>query len=384
MKQICVFFVAAVAAVSCHASAVSDGVNAEVLKSIVPAEGDSVVASPYSAVFMSGLFGDGMDNRELRIALSEKMGVRTTEFGPTFMRIRTKLEEQGSTNRVEVLFANSLWMRNYARLEREFHPMAYRVYDVAFGPLVGVDPVNAWNSAKTDGLIAKVADELDMKCDTVVVSAAGFNGAWARMFPPARQGVFHAKGGDVQLPMMEDTRSVSMVKRPAYTAFSLPYRGNNLFLYALVPNDGKTPREILDAMTADEFDILDRALLPGYKPDDARGDPLPDVEGASVAVAKVVLPKFRVETSLDFMPALAKLGVPKTGFDTICKGLSIGMALQHNVFETSETGGEVGKVDLPEVKAEGETPRLACDRPFAFIVRTDDHLTLLAGFFGGK
>ena len=385
MKYIGSFLLCLFVSAVCLASELTDGVNMSVIRATMPTSGVSAVVSPYSAVFMAGLLGDGMDNRELRIALSERLGLRTTSFGPTFMRVDSRLANWGNSNRVEVLFANSVWMRNYSRIDPEFHFMANRAYHVAFGPLVGVEAINAWSSVKTDGLVSKVLDKVDLSCDTVLVSASGFNGAWARPFPQAQRGAFHAPGGDVVLlPMMKDTRTVRMVKRPAYTAFSLMYRGEKLALYVLVPAAGRTPHDVGRALTPDELDVLDRALLPGYRPEDANGNPMPDVEGAAVAVARVVLPKFRVESTIDVIPALTALGVPRTGFDTICKDLRIGMAVQHNVFETSETGGEVGGFDLPAVKEAGKAPELVCDRPFAFLVRTVDRLTLLAGIFSGR
>jgi hypothetical protein len=130
--------------------------------------------------------------------------------------------------------------------------------------------------------------------------------------------------------------------------------------------------------------LLDRALLPDYHPDDARGNLLPPVEGASEATVRLALPKFRIETNVDILPALAVLGVQRTGYDAICKDMHVGCAIQCNVFVASETGGEVGKFEVPALKVEGEPPEIACDRPFAFIVRTVDRLTLLAGVFAGR
>ena len=42
------------------------------------------------------------------------------------------------------------------------------------------------------------------------------------------------------------------------------------------------------------------------------------------------------------------------------------------------------QVDLPAVKEAGKAPELVCDRPFAFLVRTVDRLTLLEGVFSGR
>lgn len=125
MKHICIAAFSAALAAACLATELSDAVGASIVKSIMPSGGSSAVVSPYSVALTAGFLGDGMDSRDARIALSEKMGLKTTSFGPTFMRIRTKLAEWGSTNGVEVLFANSAWMRNYSRVDRDFHAMAH-------------------------------------------------------------------------------------------------------------------------------------------------------------------------------------------------------------------------------------------------------------------
>ena len=384
MKHICIAAFSAALAAACLATELSDAVGASIVKSIMPSGGSSAVVSPYSVALTAGFLGDGMDSRDARLALSEKMGLKTTSFGPTFMRIRTKLAEWGSTNGVEVLFANSAWMRNYSRVDRDFHAMAHRDYDFAFGPLSAVEAMNAWSSVRTGGLVAKVVDDVDPGCDTVLISASGFDGAWARPFPPAAEGVFHAEGGDVRLPMMRDVRPLRMVKRPGYTAFALMYRGDKLLLYVVLPDSGKTPRAMMESFQPSELSLLDRALLPDYHPDDARGNLLPPVEGASEATVRLALPKFRIETNVDILPALAVLGVQRTGYDAICKDMRIGRAMQCNVFVASEVGGEVGKYELPAVKVEGEPVEITCDRPFAFVVRTVDRVTLLAGVFSGR
>ena len=384
MNKFCIAALSAAFSAACFAAELSDALDASIVKAIMPPGGSSAVVSSYSVAVTAGFLGDGMDSRDARIALSEKMGLKTTSFGPTFLRNRLKFAEGGRTNGVEVLFANSVWMRNYSRVEREFHAMAHRDYDFAFGPLSAVESMNAWSSVRTGGLVTKVVDEVDPGCDTVLISASGFDGVWARPFPPAAEGVFHAEGGDVSLPMMRDVRPLRMVKRPGYTAFALMYRGGGLFLYVVLPDSGKSPRELMASFKPSEFSLLDRALLPDYNPDDDRGNPLPPVEGASEATVRLSMPKFRIETNVDVLPALAALGVQRTGYDAICKDMRIGYALQCNVFVASEAGGEVGKFDLPAVKVEGEPSEIACDRPFAFIVRTVDRVTLLAGVFAGR
>lgn len=383
MNKFCIAAFSAAISAACFATEFSDALDASIVKSIMPSKGSAVVSS-YSVAFTAGFLGDGMDSREARVALSEKMGLKTTNFGPTFMRNRLKFAEWGRTNGVEVLFANSMWMRNYTRLNHEFHLVARRDYDFAFGPLSNVESMNAWSSVRTDGLVPKVVDAVDPACDTMIISACGFDGAWARPFPPAGEGVFHAEGGDVRLPMMRDVRSLRMVKRPGYTAFSLMYRGGKLFLYVVLPDSGKAPRELMEPFKPSEFSLLDRALLPDYHPEDDKGDPLPEVEGASESVVRLSMPKFRIDTEVDVIPALAVLGVQRTGFEEICQDMRIGGAIQCNAFVTSETGGEVGKIELPAAKTVGEPLEIACDRPFAFILRTVDRVTLLAGVYAGR
>ena len=384
MKQPCIAVLFAVLSAACFATEYSDALDASVVKALMPSGGGSAVVSPYAVGFTAGFLGDGMDSREARVALGEKMGLKTTDFGPTFMRNRIKFAEWGRTNGVEVLFAYSAWLRNYSRVRPDFHMMAHRDYDLAFGPLSAVDSMNAWSSVRTGGLVSKVVDEVDPACDTALVAACGFDGAWARPFPPAAEGVFHAAGGDVRLPMMRDVRRLRMLKRPGYTAFSLMYRGGKLALYVVMPEGGKSPRDLMGAFKPSELFLLDRALLPDFHPEDDRGNPLPDVEGSSSSVVSLSFPKFKIETNVDALPALAVLGVQKTGFDTICKDMRIGCAVQSNVFVASETGNEVGRVALPPEKSEGNPAEIACDRPFAFIVRTVDRLTLLAGVFSGR
>ena len=384
MKTKLAAFFSAIASAACCASGLQDGFNSRVIKTIMPTGEVSAVVSPYSVSLTAGFLGDGMDVSAERVALSSKMGLGVTDFGMYFRNDIEQFAEWSQSNRVEVLFANSVWMRNYAVMSPEFHETAHRDYGIVFGPLIDADAVNAWSFARTDGLVEKALDGIDIACNTAIVSVSGFNGAWARPFPKAVPGTFHAPGGDVQVPMMADVRSVYALRRPGYTAFALPYRGEKHFLFVVLPKAGEFPGDVGEQLSEAELDVLDRALLPGYRPENDRGDLLPEVEGASVAVTRISLPKFRVETFADFMPALEGLGIQKKGYETICENTVLGMAVQRNVFETSETGGEVGKVELPAVKCDGEPPEIACDRPFVFLVRTVSHRTLLAGRYTGR
>ena len=375
---------AILAACACQAHEALDAVNATAIAATMPADGTSAVVSPYSSAFVTGLLADGSDSSDLRIALSEKLGLRTTDFAPTLSRIRLQLADWAASNRVGVLFANSMWLRNYTRLERDFHAMANRDYAFTFGPLLDVEAMNAWTSVKTDGYVPKAVDSFDASCSSVLISAAAFNGAWDRSFPPATNGVFHAADGDVALPFMKDVRKVRMVRHSGYVAFALPYRGACLRLYVVVPEDASRLASLATLLSPEEMSILDRALIPGYHPEDSRGDPLPDVEGASEAMARISLPKFRIATAADGMPALAAAGLGDAGYNAICKDLRIGKFVQHAVFETSETGGEVGIAKTAAEATDGEIVDIPCDRPFAFVLRTDTRLTLLAGRFTGK
>ena len=92
MKHLCIVAISAALSAACLATESSDAVDASVVKAIMPSGGSSAVVSPYSVAVAAGLLGDGMDSRDARIALSEKMGLKTTSFGPTFLRNRMKSE----------------------------------------------------------------------------------------------------------------------------------------------------------------------------------------------------------------------------------------------------------------------------------------------------
>jgi len=239
-----------------------------------------------------------------------------------------------------------------------------------------LDDINAWVSRNTEGKIAKLIDAVDDSSAAVLLNAVYFKARWASAFDKklTKDDTFNlSRSLKVQVPLMNEAGSFSLVSRGGYRAIRLPYQVAELGMVIVLPDDIEGAGEVARRLGPNELADLFAALRNGQarKP---------------VALA---LPRFKAEYKADLMPPFQAAGMHKA-FDAASADFSgmtvrpeppgtihIGQIAHRAVIEvseeTTEAAAATGIVMVTASAAPAQRPPepFRVDRPFLFYLVDD-------------
>jgi serine protease inhibitor len=336
--------------------------------------GASVFVSPYSAATalqMAANGASGLTKTEMQKAL-ETTGLSTASLNAA-SKAAVELLNPKDTN-VILTTANALWYRRGAAVKpgfleanQKFFSSTIKALDFANAHAAEAE-INQWASDQTRGRISGIANGMidPVYTDLVLANAIYFKGKWLEPFDDklTKERPFHPAAGAVKnLPMMQMSKKFTYRKGSGYQAVRLPYMGYDLAMYVFLPDPGSSPAKLLQIMNGDNWR---RVTLPGFSERDGL----------------VVLPKFKLENTLDLNTPLKALGM-KTAFDDKQADFSgmfsdrhfISEVWQKALVEVSEEGTEaaaVTAIGVPASSAFEEKPpkpfEMIVDRPFLFTI----------------
>jgi serine protease inhibitor len=335
--------------------------------------GASIFVSPYSAATALQMAGDGAAGRT-KIEMQQVLA--TTNLTATELNGAVKaaadLLNPTDTN-VILTTANALWYRQGAAVKpgfleanREFFSSTVKALDFGNARKAEAE-INQWASDQTHGRITGIADDMITPyTDLILANAIYFKGRWLDPFDSklTKEHPFHPAVGAIKnLPMMEMSKKFIYRKGSGYQAVRLPYMGDDLAMYVFLPDPGSSPTQLLQIMNGDNWR---RVTMPGFN----------EQEGL------VVLPKFKLENTLELNQPLEALGM-KSAFDQGQADFSemfsdphyISEVRQKAFVEVGEEGTEAAAVTMELVNSESaiemNPPKpfeMIVDRPFLFAI----------------
>jgi serpin B len=340
----------------------------------------NIFISPYSASTVLQMVGSGAAGQtkaEMQQVL-ETTGLSSDTVSAANKKIAQSLNS-GNTN-IILTTANAIWYRQGAPVKPEFIACNQQFFGATVDGLNFQDPhsvdiINAWASDKTHGRISRIADGMiDPKYTQLfLANAVYFKGKWSEPFEAkvTTDRPFYLRiGGQKKVPMMTQTKTFTYRHGTGYQAVRLPYEGENLAMYVFLPDTNSSPEKLLGIMNGDSWQ---KVTKPGFS----------EKEGT------VVLPKFKLESSVELKQPLQALGM-KTAFDPlgadfsgIAPGLFISHARQKTFVEVKEEGTEAAAVTGIAVEAGGmmmppPNPfQMIVDRPFLFLIEDEQTGTIL-------
>lgn len=160
----------------------------------------------------------------------------------------------------EMAVANSLWAQDGAPLRSGFLDLIARHYG---GGMNVVDfrrsaearaTINRWVEDKTKQKIRELIPPGGLEgADLVLVNAVYFKGKWVLQFrkDATRDGPFYLEGGrNVQTPLMRQHILVRHVQARGYQAVDLDYRGCDLSMLVLLPDEKDGLRDLETKLSA--------------------------------------------------------------------------------------------------------------------------------------
>ena len=340
--------------------------------------GTSIFVSPYSAATalqMAANGAAGQTKMEMQQVL-ETSGLSMAALHEA-SKAATRLLNPKDTN-VILTTANALWYRQGAAVKpgfieanQKFFSSTVRALD--FGNARAAEAIiNQWANEQTHGRITGIADGMidPIYTDLILANAIYFKGKWLDPFDVklTKERLFHpAVGAAKKLPMMEMSKKFTYRKGSGYQAVRLPYIGYDLSMYVFLPDVGSSPAKLLQIMNGDNWR---RVTMPGFSERDGL----------------VVLPKFKLENTLELNGALQALGM-KTAFSNqkskpeadfsgmFSDAHHISEVRQKAFVEVSEEGTEAAAVTVMTFKVTSEikmpSPKpfeMIVDRPFLFAI----------------
>ena len=167
--------------------------------------------------------------------------------------------------------ANALWADSHFTLAPDFVKLCQSVFSARAASLNFADPksaaeINDWVKTNTKGKIPTiVTPDAVAKAAVILTNAVYFAAAWENEFSVAatHPEPFHKVGGGAKtVPMMNRLFSGAYRSGAGFEGAMLSYRNSAMFFYALLPQPGKTPKDVLASLRPEhltdgptEFDL---------------------------------------------------------------------------------------------------------------------------------
>ncbi|MGH7488265.1 MAG: serpin family protein, partial [bacterium] len=203
------------------------------------------------------------------------------------------------------------------------------VRTVDFGSASATQQINAWVEKQTAGRIDRLFDVLSPATRLVLANAVYLKADWATPFMAGatKDAAFtRADGSTVRTPTMHETTSLGYADGGGWQAVEIPYAGDTLAMWVILPS-GSTPlAELLTPPT-----LL--AIRNGLKP----------------SAVNLSLPRWDFATNVELKPALQQLGVhaaftSAADFAGISRSLYISAAIHRANITVDEWGTEAAAV----------------------------------------
>jgi serpin B len=264
--------------------------------------------------------------------------------------------------------ANALWADRHLPLTPDFVKLCESVFNAHAASLDFTDPkstaaMNDWVKTNTNGKIGDIVTyDAVRKAAVVLINAVYFAGKWRSEFPASQTNnePFHKAGGSTKtVPMMQQTRLTGAYRSGSnFEGAMLFYKESGMFFYALLPQPGKTPQDVLASLDLEHL-----------------------TAGPTEFDLNLKLPRFSLDFSASLVEDLKKMGMdvafhyPQADFGPMgSKEFYISDVIHKTRLEVDEKGTVAAAATAVMMTAGTAMPlerpikTLVFDRPFALLI----------------
>ncbi|KAM4803066.1 serpin B4-like isoform X1 [Urocitellus parryii] len=269
------------------------------------------------------------------------------------------------------------FLQEYLDGIKKFYLATVESLDFKNAPEESRKKINSWVECQTNEKIKDLfpIKTIDQTTRLVLVNAVYFKGRWDKEFKKeltteakfwqnknvSKSVQMMAKSGHFNFAFLEDVQAKIL---------EIPYKGNDLSMVLLLPNDADGLQELEDKLTAEK---LMEWTSPG------------SMEMTNVNVR---LPRFKVEETYDLKTMLSAMGME----DVFCpqkadlsgmtgtQGLSVSKVVHKSFVEVNEEGTEAAAATGIVVKlTSAPMPAISfyCDHPFLFFIKQNKTHSIL-------
>ncbi|XP_050500896.1 antitrypsin-like [Diabrotica virgifera virgifera] len=343
---------------------------------------DSIIFSGLSAEVILSLLANGArgeTKKQLLKGLSLPNKIKY--INKAFTKITSDIHVLNE-DAYDLTLANKIYVAPKFPIKKEFNDIAVNYYGAEVENLdfsnkaEAANVMNSWVEEKTNNRINNLINPLNLDSSTalVLINALHFSGQWQNPFPvynTADKTFYYSLDKSKKIPTMytESFANYAYNKQLNAKFLELEFKDSNISMTFVLPDQ-------IDGLKA-----VERNLKLYLAPQ--------NMETVKVAIT---LPKFQIETEINFKPILQSLGVRqlfKTGdeLSNIADGpLKVDFVLQKAFIDVNENGVEAAGATAVAVQMLSLYPPATeyyfnADHPFIFIIKENNGLILFAGRF---
>jgi serine protease inhibitor len=327
--------------------------------------GPNAVVSPASIETAFAMLRAGAEG-ETAEQIDDVFGFPATELGPAYNYLTDRWAPSDVEGAPELSVANSLFVQNGFALRQSFLDALARDFGAGVRTVDfaddAADVINAWVKEQTRDRIDRLFDELPPRTRLVLANAVYLKAEWASPFlsDSTRDAAFRrASGAPVRVPFMHQAASFDFARGAGWSAVRLPYNGDELSMWVLLPDGADDPVSLLDPAA---LAAITRSATPHQ--------------------VRLALPKWDFQTDAPLTDVLPAMGMPRAFGDAAQFGgisdtpLKIDQVMHRADITVDEKGTEAAAVTgiaMAEsgVVPVGDTVTFDADHPFAFVVMHD-------------
>ena len=325
----------------------------------------NLMISPISAYFALAMAANGADG-DTKTEMMKALSAENVPLDDLNKGLNSWMNTITKDRIAKFSITNSIWYREGFKANKDFlqtNADYYSAYirSLDFMQKSAPDTINGWVKEATNDKIDKIVGEINDDLVMYIINAIYFNGDWKYEFSAnkTRKESFNAPSGKVETDFMSRRGKMDYLEFNGVTGVILPYLDGQFAFVGLLPEEGETPKDIINNLT-----VLDLINLMKNK------------EEKNIELS---IPKFEVNYEDSLINELSNMGM-KLPFEPYSadfskmnesgeKDLFIGEIKHKTYIRVDEKGTEAAAVTSIGVEATSmpvEFPRLTFDRPFVY------------------
>jgi serine protease inhibitor len=329
----------------------------------------NVFVSPLSASFALGMTMNGAAGQtfdEMRSALQfGNASLASIDSGyKSLIALLTGLDKSTTMQIANAIFYRRDFPFNQSFLTDASTWFAADVKSQDFNDVAGtLSAVNGWASAKTNGRIPTVLQQVKPEDVMFLLNAIYFKGSWRDKFDPAqtRDASFHpSTGGDQSAKLMFRQAKMAYAETNAFQAVDLAYGDSAFTMTILLPKQGTTVEQLAASLDPSAWQSLTSSF--------------------STRLVALTFPKVTFSwkrgliddmKSLGMRAAFVPNGADFTRMSTAGTQLYISLLQQNTFVAIDEEGTEAAAVTTVGVTVTSApvVTEMRIDRPYVFVIR---------------
>lgn len=333
-------------------------------KTIASTDEKNVFISPLSVSIALGMAWNGAsaETKEEMATALKMSGMTDKEINEYYQIMQSTLPKVDPSTQLNI--ANSLWYKEgfqvknpYLQVNKDYFNAEIRALDFASPKALGI--INGWCADKTNQLIKNPLDKISADAVMYLINAIYFKGIWANKFDKKETttATFYAEGDKtVKVKMMQQLDTFRYMQDDMAKYLEMPYGNKAFSMTAILPNEGKTTAEVLNALDTESWGKV--------------------VTGMRTKKIQVFLPKFKTKGTYELKGPLMEMGMKKAftaeaDFSSIADFRLLISRIIHSTYcDVNEEGTEAAAVTIVEVELTSmpNYPVFNANRPFIFVI----------------